>query len=453
VALAFAAAYVLRFRVDLPLLEAVPYSSQFYSSVVFLTVPAWLLLFALLGLYDRRRTLSGSREYVAIVQGTLAGMQAVAVAAFLEPNLQISRGWLLLAGALAVLLVASERFLARRAVRLLRRRGLFQVLGLIVGANEEGQALADQLLQTERSGLRLLGFLDDRLPAGTRVGALAVLGALADLPTYLADGRVGQLVIAPTAVTREQLLDLYRRYGSDDQLDLTMSSGLFEMLTTGVEVQEQAMVPLLRPRQVRITGLDAFLKGTLDYVGAGVGLLALGPLLLLLCLLVRLDSPGPIFHRRLVLGRGGKLFHALKLRTMVVDADERLARDPELAERFAAGFKLKEDPRVTRVGRWLRRTSLDELPQLWNVLRGQMSLVGPRMITAEELPRYGPWQLNLLTVKPGITGPWQVQGRADLSYEDRVLASMHYIRNYAIWLDLAILLRTIPAVLRQRGAY
>jgi len=152
-------------------------------------------------------------------------------------------------------------------------------------------------------------------------------------------------------------------------------------------------------------------------------------------------------------GLGGKLFDAFKFRTMVVNAEALLEQNPALKEAFRQNYKLRDDPRVTRVGRILRRWSLDELPQLFNVLRGEMSLVGPRMLTPEEISRYGRWALNLLTVKPGITGLWQVSGRADLPYSERVRLDLFYIRNYSLWLDLAILAQTIPAVIRKRGAY
>jgi lipopolysaccharide/colanic/teichoic acid biosynthesis glycosyltransferase len=204
---------------------------------------------------------------------------------------------------------------------------------------------------------------------------------------------------------------------------------------------------------VRITGIDALLKAVLDYAVALTALAALSLLLAVIALLVRLDSPGPILHRRRVLGRSGRAFDAFKFRTMVVDADRVLAANPELKAAFDRGYKLKRDPRVTRVGAFLRRTSLDELPQLLNVIRGEMSLVGPRMIAPDEAARYGKWQLNLLTVKPGITGPWQVRGRGDIPYDERIRLSMHYLRNYSIWLDLEILLRTVPAVVHGTGAY
>jgi lipopolysaccharide/colanic/teichoic acid biosynthesis glycosyltransferase len=177
------------------------------------------------------------------------------------------------------------------------------------------------------------------------------------------------------------------------------------------------------------------------------------PLALIIAIAIKIDSPGPVFYRRRVVGVGGKLFDAFKFRTMCVDADERLARDQALRSQFEQNHKLKDDPRVTRVGRFLRKTSLDELPQLINVFLGQMSMVGPRMITAPEKAMYGKWSMNLFTVKPGMTGLWQVSGRSNVSYEERVRLDMHYIRNYTIWFDLYLLWLTIPAVLKRRGAF
>jgi lipopolysaccharide/colanic/teichoic acid biosynthesis glycosyltransferase len=184
-----------------------------------------------------------------------------------------------------------------------------------------------------------------------------------------------------------------------------------------------------------------------------MALLLSWPLMLIIGLAIKLGSPGPIFYRRRVVGVRGKAFDALKFRSMHVDADAQLAQDPELCHQFEQNHKLKDDPRVTPVGRFLRHRSLDELPQFFNVLWGQMSLVGPRMITPEERTRYGKWWMNLSTVKPGITGLWQVSGRSDVSYAERVMLDMRYIRNYTIWLDLHLLYRTIPVVLRGRGAY
>jgi lipopolysaccharide/colanic/teichoic acid biosynthesis glycosyltransferase len=192
---------------------------------------------------------------------------------------------------------------------------------------------------------------------------------------------------------------------------------------------------------------------SLDYGLTIPALLLSSPVLLVLAILVKISSRGPVFHRRRVMGVNGRTFYALKFRTMYVNGQEILAQYPEKRAELLNTHKIKDDPRVTPLGRWLRRFSLDELPQLFNVLRHQMALVGPRMITPEEMPMYNHWDMNLLTVRPGITGLWQVSGRSDVTYQERVRLDMHYIRNWTIWLDLQLLMRTVPAVLRGRGAY
>jgi lipopolysaccharide/colanic/teichoic acid biosynthesis glycosyltransferase len=192
----------------------------------------------------------------------------------------------------------------------------------------------------------------------------------------------------------------------------------------------------------------------MEYIITVLGLICVAPLMTGIALAIRRDSPGPVIYRRRVLGAMGRPYEAFKFRTMTVDSDDYLRRHPALKRQLERDGKVKSDPRVTKLGLWLRRYSLDELPQLFNVLRGEMSLVGPRMITEGEAAKYGSHRVNLLTVKPGITGLWQVSGRSDLGYEDRVRLDMHYIRNYSVWLDLQILLIQTPSVvLRGNGAY
>ena len=176
-------------------------------------------------------------------------------------------------------------------------------------------------------------------------------------------------------------------------------------------------------------------------------------LFLIIAVLIHRDSPGPIFYRHPVLGINGKKFKAFKFRTMYQNADQILEANPELKQQFLKNYKLKDDPRVTPMGHFLRKTSLDELPQLLDVLAGRMSIIGPRYITQREMKMYGEKRMNLHTVKPGITGLWQVSGRSDTTYEERVRLDMYYIRNYSIWLDFYILLKTIPTVLKREGAY
>jgi lipopolysaccharide/colanic/teichoic acid biosynthesis glycosyltransferase len=185
-----------------------------------------------------------------------------------------------------------------------------------------------------------------------------------------------------------------------------------------------------------------------------LGLLVLAmPLLALIAAAVKCSSPGPVFFRRQVIGKGGRIFGALKFRTMVQDADQVLSEDASLRQAFEVSYKLQSDPRVTRVGRLLRKYSLDELPQLANVVRGEMALVGPRMISPDELPRYGALGERLLSVKPGLTGLWQVSGRQTLSFARRLELDMYYVEHQSLRLDLAILLRTPLTVLKAEGAY
>jgi lipopolysaccharide/colanic/teichoic acid biosynthesis glycosyltransferase len=194
-------------------------------------------------------------------------------------------------------------------------------------------------------------------------------------------------------------------------------------------------------------------KRGMDILVSGVLLTVLLPFAAPIFLLILLDSYGPVFYRRRVVGQGGRAFNALKLRTMVENGDHKVEHDIRLAEEYNNNHKLRDDPRVTRVGKILRRTSLDELPQLINVLKGDMSLVGPRMISFPELEKFGQWQDRILAVKPGITGLWQVNGRSDLPYDERVRLNVYYVNNRSLFLDLWILARTIPAVLTARGAY
>jgi exopolysaccharide biosynthesis polyprenyl glycosylphosphotransferase len=254
-------------------------------------------------------------------------------------------------------------------------------------------------------------------------------------------------------VRREELLRLCEEIDSLP-VQLRLSSGLYELLTTRVSVQTLGTVPLMSLQKNRLDRWELLVKTLLDTVLSLSGLIVLSPFLLAVAAAIRLDSPGPIFHRRRVLGVGGRQFDAFKFRTMYADGDHRLRQSPEALEELRLNHKLKADPRITRVGRWLRRYSIDEVPQLLNVLRGQMSLVGPRMISPSEAEKYGRQRMNLLTVKPGMTGLWQVSGRSDLSYSERVQMDMYYVRTYSVWLDLQILfMQTLPAVLKGRGAY
>jgi exopolysaccharide biosynthesis polyprenyl glycosylphosphotransferase len=454
--LAFWVAYYIRFQNPGGIFdETGVISFQRYQFLLYFTPLLWAAILAFNGLYNRHNLLGGTREYSGVFRSASEGILVIVIAGFLDPTLIIARGWLLMAWLLSILLVMFSRFCLRRMIYSLRKQGFFLTPAVIVGANQEGRWLAEQLLRWETSGLHLVGFVDNKTPATFPLfHDLVSLGSVDRLGEIVERHNVGEVILASSAFsTRDYLLDIFRKYGVSDQVNIRMSSGLYEILTTGLSVNEFAYVPLVYVNKVRLTGTDNILKLVLDYLLTLGGLVVLSPFLAVLAILVKLGSPGPIIHRRLVMGLNGKQFHAYKFRTMVVNGKEVLDRHPDLKEELARNHKLKSDPRITRIGAFLRKFSLDELPQLFNVLRREMSLVGPRMISPEEVAMYKQFDMNLLTMLPGITGVWQVSGRSDVSYEERVRLDMYYIRNWSIWLDLQILFQTIPAVLKSRGAY
>jgi exopolysaccharide biosynthesis polyprenyl glycosylphosphotransferase len=453
---AFRLAYFFRFELNLSFfrLDVIPVK-PFYSSLSLFLVIVWMAILVAIGLYRPENLLGGTDEYAKVGRATTIGMLILIVAGFLEPSFIIARGWLLMVWFFSTFLIVLGRFLLRRVVYYLRRRGFFTSTTIIIGANDEGLSLARQLQAWRTSGLQVIGFIDKKFKPGTLLSNnLRVLGTPDQLDEVIQAYKVEELVLASSAISsRDKMLDIFQRYGINSGVNVRMSSGLYEIITTGLTVKEFAYVPLVGVNKVRLTGIDILIKFVMDYAMAIPAMILICPVLLLIGLAIRLDSPGPVLHRRRVMGVNGKKFDAFKFRTMHVDGDKILENYPELKTELARNRKLRDDPRVTRVGKILRKYSLDELPQLLNILKRDMSVVGPRIIVMDEIEFYNQWGINLLTVKPGLTGLWQVSGRSDLSYDERVRLDMHYIRNWSFWLDLQILWRTIPAVLKGEGAY
>lgn len=455
VGLAFRLAYIIRFEAGIELfkLEVVP-SLNYYMNLVYIFIPGWLVLFALFNLYNRHNLLGGTKEYSQVFSATSSGMLLVIITGFLTPDFVVARGWLIVSWMMVFLTTSAGRFLLRRVVYGLRAKGFFLSPAVIIGSNEEARLLSEQLSNWQYSGLNILGFIDDSTsPVDPRIQNLPILGSLKSLDILIEKYDLKELIVASSAVSRDDLLILFNQYGVADRVNLRLSSGLYEIITTGLEVREIASVPLVNVNKVRLTGSDLWLKKVVDF-GVALPIVILGfPVFLMIAAAVRLDSPGPIIHRRRVMGVNGRTFDAFKFRTMYVNGDDILDQHPDKKEELYRTHKLKDDPRITRVGKFLRKFSLDELPQFLNVLRNEMSVVGPRMISPPELKDYSQWGMNLLTIRPGITGLWQVSGRSDVSYQERVRLDMFYIRNWTVWLDIQIIIRTIPAAIKGRGAY
>ncbi len=454
-AMAFQLAFWMRFGLQVTVAPEVLPSRAFYLGLTAILIPIWILVFVIYNLYSLQEKLGGIAEYARLFNACTISTLIVIIIAFIEPQFIIARAWLAFAWMLTFVLIAMNRFATRRLVYALRTLGYFLTPAVIVGTNQEAATLAADLGDLRKSGLKLLGFIAGRDP--DRMNSLLnlpVLGPLQEICSIVNAHGIEDLVVATTALRRDELLRLGEDVNSMPAVNLRLSSGLYELFTTGVSVKTIGTVPLLSVNKIRLEPEEVYLKRLMDLTLTLAFLCLAWPVYVLLAMLVKLDSPGPALHRRRVLGVSGRQFDALKFRTMFMNGEELLKNKPELIQQLDLDHKLKDDPRVTRIGFWLRRYSLDELPQLFNVLRGQMSLVGPRMITVAETGKYGHHRLNLLTVKPGVTGLWQVSGRSDISYEERVRLDMYYIRNYSVWLDLQILfVQTLPAILRARGAY
>jgi exopolysaccharide biosynthesis polyprenyl glycosylphosphotransferase len=361
-------------------------------------------------------------------------------------RLPIAGAWL---GAL-VLVLATRRMWHRR-IRSARSRGSMVARTLIVGCNDEAVRLADGSLGRQ-AGLAPIGLVATPHDGHRPDLDLPTLGSLDDLSAVIDGTAADCVLVASTAVDTDDMRfisKVTRRAGTE----LRVTANLPEVLTTRLSVLPIGGVIALSLRSVRLSGSQALAKRIFDIAVSGAVLLLTLPLFLVIAGAIRLTSPGPVFYRQRRVGKQGHQFTLLKFRTMPPGADVML--DLLAAENEADGplFKIRNDPRISRVGGFLRRWSLDELPQLLNVLKGDMSIVGPRPPLPHEVTKYEDWHFDRLEVRPGITGLWQVSGRSELSFTEMVRLDLFYIENWSLAYDTFILIKTLPAVLFGRGAY
>jgi exopolysaccharide biosynthesis polyprenyl glycosylphosphotransferase len=322
-----------------------------------------------------------------------------------------------------------------------------------VGAGDVGQLVAKKLRQHPEYGINLVGFIDNQ--PKTRIDGLndvALLGGLGHLPRMVQLLDVERVIVAFSKDSHEEMLDVIRSLKDlDIQIDLVPR--FFEVIGTNIGVHTAEGLPLIGLPALRLSRSSRIAKRTMDLLFSTIGLVLLAPLFLVAAIWIKLDSRGPVFFRQLRMGSGDQTFEILKFRTMAADADDRKHEFHGL-NKHANGdprmFKIPNDPRVTSCGRKLRRFSIDELPQLINVVRGEMSLVGPRPLILEEDLHVVDWRRQRLNLKPGITGLWQVMGRDDIGFEEMVRLDYVYVTTWSLVNDLKLILRTIPALYRAR---
>jgi exopolysaccharide biosynthesis polyprenyl glycosylphosphotransferase len=450
--LAFVAAYLLRYTLqvggEIPGEFDVSYPD--YVPIQAAMTVIMLVSYLLKGMYRLPRGVPWIREMSAVLSATSIGVMVLFAAVSMTRYPASSRALFIYFWLLSVLAVGLSRLLMRLVRAALRRRGIGVKRVVVVGGNNTLGRRIMHGIATERSSAQVIGFVD--LEPGDDFGRFRFLGIASELPRLVSELNVDEVVIALPAASHEQVLrimDLCRRRG----LEFRVVPDLYQIRLNRVDVDSINGIPLIAVSESQIMGWNLVLKRVLDVAVSVIVLATLSPILGFISLVIKLDSPGPVLFRQLRVGRDGKTFTLHKFRSMRQDAEEKLDELMEMNEATGPLFKIREDPRMTRVGKLIRRTSIDELPQLINVFRGEMSLVGPRPPLPTEVEKYEEWHMRRLEVSPGLTGLWQVSGRSEIPFDEMVMLDIYYIENWSLGLDLSILLRTIPAVLSGGGAF
>ena len=452
---AFSLAYWVRYELQWFRAVDMTYYAPFQRYIPFAIVLTILLLimYRLGGVYRQRRGASWFDEAYAILNGTTTGIVFMVFIAYFYRPLSYSRLIFFYAGGFIVLLLSLSRLGKAWLWGHLRRKGIGVDRILIVGAGEIGRTLMRHIVAQPELGYRVVGFVDDDPQRGsTDIGRFRALGGIPNLPCLIQEEQVDEVLITLPWTYHRKILAIVDQC-EREQARARIVPDLFQLALSRVDVDNIGGVPVIGLREPTIGVWQRAFKRSLDLIVALAGLVFLFPLFLLIGLVIKLDSPGPVLFTQARMGHGGREFTIRKFRSMRQGAEEEKEELAGLNEASGPIFKIRDDPRLTPVGRVLRRWSLDELPQLYNVLRGEMSLVGPRPATPAEVAQYEDWHLKRLAVRPGITGLWQVRGRSELPFGEMVLLDIYYVENWSPALDAKILLRTLPKWLSGEGAY
>jgi exopolysaccharide biosynthesis polyprenyl glycosylphosphotransferase len=414
-------------------------------------IVTWLLMLRVHGAYDHRILGHGPEEYKVVATASFQLFALVAIASYVL-RLDVARGYVAMAMPAGILDLLLARWLWRKWLAMYREQGLMSDSVLVVGDREHLTGLIRVLNSVPEAGYRVVAACCSDAHDGC-IGQVPVLGDESEAAEVAQ--RIGANTVACTSSARFDGGGL-RRLGwalEGRDVDLVVVPGLTDVAGPRVHTRPVAGLSLLHVEAPVFAGPQLAVKTAIDRIGAAVLLIVLSPLFAVVSVLIRRDHKGPVFFRQERIGKGGTSFPMLKFRTMQVGAEAMLQSLLDRSDGQGPLFKLRDDPRITRIGAKLRRYSLDELPQLVNVLRGQMSLVGPRPPLPCEVETYGHDVRRRLLVKPGMTGLWQINGRSDLNWDDAVRFDLYYVENWSVMSDLIILWRTGRAVLRSSGAY
>lgn len=420
-----------------------------YSEIILLANFVCLFIFSLMGLYRFPSRFFDPDDFFSLAEALLAGGGIVLAATFLRRDYSYSRFTLAATFILAIPALSFSRWLILSWIRAWRRKSGEAKAAVIWGAGETGQLLLRKIQDQPDLGYRVIGFLDDD-PAkkGQTVGDLSVLGGSEKLAELRS--RVAAVFVAFAQLDASRVVNLIDRY---DELEFKIVPSLLEIITEPLSFREFKDIPLITVRESSDLGSYPMVKRLIDLFLASLLVVILSPLFVLIGLAIVIGSPGPVFYRQVRVGKGRRQFFCHKFRTMVRGADQMKDSLRHLDEADGPYFKISDDPRVTGVGRLLRRLCLDELPQLFNVVKGDMSLVGPRPPLPSEVAEYPEWATKRFSVRPGMTGLWQVSGRHELHFQKALRLDLYYARHKSFWLDFGIIFKTVPAIIFNQGKW
>ena len=413
---------------------------------------AWNRLFLFFGLYAVRRLDDRLREWFDIFRAVTAGTVIFAALTLLLTPEKLDKRSLFIFWSLAFSATLFARTLVRQGLVFLRRHGRNLRYVVLVGSGARAVDLAQKILNRRDLGYRLVGFVDDQ-PRNTRLWQGRWLCTLDAFPDYLARHIIDEVFIALPIKSYYEQIRRIAHFCGELGIMCRVPSDWFELKTARTSAYDLDGVPMLTIHSSTPQQLDHFwIKRMMDIVLAGVGLLILAPLFIIVSAMIAVTSPGPVYFRQQRVGYNRRQFRIYKFRTMVNNAESLQPALEHLNEADGPAFKISRDPRITPIGRWLRKTSIDEIPQLINVLRGEMSIVGPRPLPLRDVNGiYEHWPLRRFSMRPGLTCLWQINGRNQLKFQEWMQLDLQYIDEWSIWLDMKIILRTIPEVIKASG--
>nr|HET6902967.1 sugar transferase [Ktedonobacteraceae bacterium] len=411
-----------------------------------------IVIFALRGLYKIRLTGTWFRQAWVITSSATLGVAFLITYFFIFQPPSSSRLLVPFVWAMTILVLSFGRLIVSVAMGMLYRLGLGETRLLVVGSGRLGKMIMQHITANPNLGYSIVGFLHDMSESPSDFGRFKMLGTLEDLGLVIRSMQVDEVIIALPANQHQQSIKSVRlceKLGASFKL----VPDLYELSLSRIDMEAIEGIPLIGIKQVSLNTIQRVITRLIDIIISLFIMVIGSPFWLCICLAIRLNSAGAPIYKQTRIGLNGRPFKVYKFRSMYKNADQMLAKLWTQNEAQGPLFKMKCDPRITLVGKFLRRTSLDEFPQIINVLKGEMSLVGPRPPLPHEVAQYEEWQKGRLAIKPGMTGLWQVRGRSNLSFDEGVLMDLYYIENWSLRLYFQILFRTIPAVLFSQGAY